>query len=83
MSEGVATDGVSIAFSSVPDNSPGLSDLSERDKPWDKHRGNADIASFHYKGVDIAWLTPGATTANAHRPLCNSDFSNPCWVGIT
>ena len=31
-----------------------LSDISPRDKPWDKHRGNADIVSHHYKrgGMD-------------------------------
>lgn len=28
---------------------PALSDLSERDKPWDKHRSNADKASNHYR----------------------------------
>lgn len=49
MSEGSATDGISIG-SIVPDDSPALSDLSERDKPWDKHRGNADKASNHYRG---------------------------------
>lgn len=49
MSEGNATDGVSIA-SSVTDDSPALSDLSQRDKPWDKHRSNADKASNHYRG---------------------------------
>lgn len=26
-----------------------LSDLSPRDKPWDKHRGNADIVAGHYQ----------------------------------
>jgi plasmid rolling circle replication initiator protein Rep len=52
MSEGVAADDISIciANSSVPQDSPGLSDLSERDKPWDKHRSNADKASNHYRG---------------------------------
>lgn len=28
-----------------------LDDLSERDKPWDKHRGNADKAANHYRGT--------------------------------
>ena len=28
-----------------------LNDLSERDKPWDKHRGNADKAANHYRGT--------------------------------
>ena len=27
-----------------------LQDVSERDKPWDKHRGNADSAANHYRG---------------------------------
>ena len=31
-------------------NAPCLSDLSTRDKPWDKHRGNADKAANHYRG---------------------------------
>lgn len=32
-------------------------------------------------GVDIAWLTPGATAAIAHRLLCNSDLRNLRLVG--
>lgn len=32
------------------DPSPGLADLSPRDKPWDKHKGNADTVSSHYAG---------------------------------
>ena len=39
--------------SSLPDSpeadSPALSDLSPRDKPWDKHRGNADRIEAHYR----------------------------------
>lgn len=27
---------------------PALADLSEKDKPWDKHRGNADKVQHHY-----------------------------------
>ena len=30
------------------EKTPGLADLSEKDKPWDKHRGNADRVSNHY-----------------------------------
>ena len=30
---------------------PYLGDISERDKPWDKHRGNADKAANHYRGT--------------------------------
>lgn len=29
-------------------DAPGLSDLSERDKPWDKHKHNSDRVSKHY-----------------------------------
>ena len=32
---------------------PALSDISQRDKPWDKHRANADKVSNHYKGSDF------------------------------
>ena len=28
-----------------------LSDLSDRDKPWDKHRGNSDKVANHYRGT--------------------------------
>jgi len=34
-------------------DSPSLSDLSERDKPWDKHRGNADTVSYYYAGSEF------------------------------
>ncbi len=30
------------------ENAPALSDLSERDKPWDKHKYNSDRVSNHY-----------------------------------
>ena len=33
-------------------NSPYLSDLSERDKPWDEHRANTDKAARHYRGIE-------------------------------
>lgn len=32
---------------------PNLSDLSDRDKPWDKHRGNADKISAYYAGSEF------------------------------
>jgi plasmid rolling circle replication initiator protein Rep len=32
------------------DGQAALSDLSERDKPWDKHRANTDKATAHYRG---------------------------------
>ncbi len=34
-------------------DTPNLSDLSERDKPWDKHRGNADVVSSYYAGSEF------------------------------
>jgi plasmid rolling circle replication initiator protein Rep len=38
----------SLPSPTQPDQTPGLADLSEKDKPWDKHRGNADRVSNHY-----------------------------------
>lgn len=32
---------------------PNLSDISERDKPWDKHRANAQKVEGYYKGSDF------------------------------
>ena len=34
--------------SSLPDEPPGLVDLSPRDKPWNKHRKNSDVVSDYY-----------------------------------
>lgn len=34
-------------------STPALSDLSEKDKPWDKHRSNADIVSKYYAGTEF------------------------------
>lgn len=36
------------------EGTPALSDISERDKPWDRHRGNADTIAHHYQadGMD-------------------------------
>ena len=39
--------------SSVPDSQPALADLSPRDKPWDKHRGNADKVDALYAGSEF------------------------------
>ena len=36
----------------VSTNAPYLSDLSDRDKPWDKHRGNSDKVANHYRGTE-------------------------------
>lgn len=34
-------------------DTPALSDLSDRDKPWDKHRGNADKIANYYRGEEF------------------------------
>lgn len=34
-------------------DAPSLSDVSPRDKPWDKHRGNADTVEGHYRGTEF------------------------------
>lgn len=34
-------------------DAPSLADLSERDKPWDKHRANADKVSAYYSGSEF------------------------------
>lgn len=34
-------------------STPALRDLSQRDKPWDKHRMNADTVELHYKGSEF------------------------------
>lgn len=47
MSEKPISDGTCIS------DTPNLSDLSERDKPWDKHRANADKVHYHYKGSEF------------------------------
>jgi plasmid rolling circle replication initiator protein Rep len=43
-----------IVTSSLSDEYTFLESLSEKDKPWDKHRKNADIVSDYYKqgGMD-------------------------------
>ena len=45
-------------IASVPDSSsaanPALADLSPRDKPWDKHRANADRVEAHYRGSEFS-----------------------------
>jgi plasmid rolling circle replication initiator protein Rep len=38
---------------SIVHESPTLSELSPRDKPWDKHRSNADKVSKHYAGSEF------------------------------
>lgn len=34
-------------------DAPALSDLSQKDKPWDKHRSNADKVANHYRGSEF------------------------------
>lgn len=46
MSDSAPRKGVDV--SSVPKQTQGLADLSPRDKPWDKHRANADRVSTYY-----------------------------------
>ncbi|MBV5262226.1 replication protein [Synechococcus moorigangaii CMS01] len=38
---------------SVVSTSPALSEISERDKPWDKHRANTDTATSHYRDTEF------------------------------
>lgn len=47
----------SVAPIIVPTEAPCLSDLSERDKPWDKHRSNTDKVSAHYRGSEFDSLS--------------------------
>jgi plasmid rolling circle replication initiator protein Rep len=42
-----------ISVSSLHDETPTLSELSPRDKPWDKHRNNSDRVSAHYAGSEF------------------------------
>ena len=37
-------------LSHCKNDSPALSDVSEKDKPWDKHRRNADTVANYYRG---------------------------------
>jgi plasmid rolling circle replication initiator protein Rep len=55
MSDTPSGDGVTCSLPQSPELSnvlqtPALSDLSEKDKAWDKHRVNADKVSDHYRG---------------------------------
>lgn len=42
------SDGISCTPSLACDSAPGLSDISERDKPWDEHRANGDKVASMY-----------------------------------
>jgi len=49
----VETDIKSLDAPILHDESPTLTDLSPRDKPWDKHRSNSDRVAKHYAGSDF------------------------------
>ena len=58
MSDVPSGDGFAISVAQSPElsngtDAPALSDLSEKDKPWDKHRGNADKVANHYRGSEF------------------------------
>lgn len=42
-----------LSVTSLADETPTLSDLSPRDKPWDKHRSNTDKVAAHYQGSEF------------------------------
>lgn len=50
-------DDKNFVASILSEQTPSLSDISEQDKPWDKHRGNADRVSVHYAGSEFANLS--------------------------
>ena len=49
----VETDNKNLVVPIIHDDSPSLTDLSPRDKPWDKHRSNSDRVAKHYSGSDF------------------------------
>ena len=49
----VKTDNKNIVVPIIHDETPSLTDLSPRDKPWDKHRSNSDRVASHYVGSDF------------------------------
>ena len=57
MSDPLGGQGIGIPIASLPDPpetaNPALADLSPRDKPWDKHRSNADRVEAHYRGSEF------------------------------
>lgn len=58
MSDIPSGDGFAISVAESPElsngtDAPSLGDLSEKDKPWDKHRGNADKVANHYRGSEF------------------------------
>jgi len=58
MSDRPSGDGFAISVAQSPElsngtDAPALSDLSQKDKPWDKHRSNADKVANHYRGSEF------------------------------
>jgi plasmid rolling circle replication initiator protein Rep len=57
MSDPLGGRDIGVHTSSLPDSpesaNPALADLSPRDKPWDKHRSNADKVETHYRGSEF------------------------------
>lgn len=53
MSELSPSDSSNSVAVSIPQSEPALSELSERDKPWDKHRANTDKIERHYHGSEF------------------------------
>ena len=49
-----AVDPIVASHQSEGESAPALSEVSPKDKPWDKHRANTDIVAHHYKadGMD-------------------------------
>ncbi len=47
------SDSIDITVSSLHDETDTLTSFSPRDKPWDKHRSNADRVSEHYAGSEF------------------------------
>ena len=46
---------ISVAFPArVANSTPALTDLSPRDKPWDKHRAESDQIQSHYESSDFS-----------------------------
>ena len=46
-------DRVNSVDSIIEQDSPALSDISERDAPWDEHRATSDKVSDYYQGTEF------------------------------
>lgn len=60
-------------------DAPSLSEISERDKPWDKHRGNADRVADHYRTTEE--FTKYATRIDFCSQLLNFKLSPDVDIG--